>query len=324
MTFVSLADVVKAYDVRGIVPDQLDARVTRALGAAFAEVVVLGHDNDDDNDDNNASDHEDDSTGSNAKATPACVVGHDMRAPRPSLAAAFADGAAAQRRRRHRSSALLHRRALLRLRRAGPARRDVHREPQPRAVQRHQACRAGARPIGQDSGLAEIRDLAQRLLDDGATRRPADAPAPSPSGDILADYAAVPRGRSSTSPASARSRSSSTPATAWAATPCRPSSAPPPGCPLPLDVVPLYFELDGTFPNHEANPLEPENLRDLQEAVVEHGADIGLAFDGDADRCFVIDERGEPVSPVRGHRAGRDPRAGPRHPRSRHPDRSTT
>ena len=66
---------------------------------------------------------------------------------------------------------------------------------------------------------------------------------------------------------------------------------------LPLEIVPLYFELDGTFPNHEANPLEPENLRDLQKAVVEHGADIGLAFDGDADRCFVIDERGEPVSP---------------------------
>src|SRR5690606_19098327 len=56
-------------------------------------------------------------------------------------------------------------------------------------------------------------------------------------------------------------------------------------------------ELDGSFPNHEANPLEPENLRDLQAAVVEHGADIGLAFDGDADRCFVIDERGEPVNP---------------------------
>ena len=66
---------------------------------------------------------------------------------------------------------------------------------------------------------------------------------------------------------------------------------------LPLEIVPLYFELDGSFPNHPANPLEPENLRDLQAAVVEHGADIGLAFDGDADRCFVIDEKGEPVSP---------------------------
>jgi phosphomannomutase len=66
---------------------------------------------------------------------------------------------------------------------------------------------------------------------------------------------------------------------------------------LPIDVVPLFFELDGTFPHHEANPIDPANLRDLQRAVVESRADIGLAFDGDADRCFVIDERGEIVSP---------------------------
>jgi len=66
---------------------------------------------------------------------------------------------------------------------------------------------------------------------------------------------------------------------------------------LPLTIVPLYFELDGTFPNHEANPLDPANLVDLQKAVIEHGADAGLAFDGDADRCFLVDERGEPVPP---------------------------
>jgi len=66
---------------------------------------------------------------------------------------------------------------------------------------------------------------------------------------------------------------------------------------LPLEVVPLYFELDGSFPNHEANPLDPANLVDLQAAVREHGADLGLAFDGDADRCFVIDENGDAVSP---------------------------
>ena len=64
-----------------------------------------------------------------------------------------------------------------------------------------------------------------------------------------------------------------------------------------MDIRPLYFELDGTFPNHEANPLDPKNLVDLQKFTVEQGADIGLAFDGDADRCFVVDERGEPVSP---------------------------
>jgi phosphomannomutase len=67
--------------------------------------------------------------------------------------------------------------------------------------------------------------------------------------------------------------------------------------PLDLDVVPLFFELDGTFPHHEANPIEPENLRDLQRAVLDHEADLGLAFDGDADRCFAVDERGAPVSP---------------------------
>jgi phosphomannomutase len=66
---------------------------------------------------------------------------------------------------------------------------------------------------------------------------------------------------------------------------------------LPIDLVPLYFELDGTFPNHPANPIEPENLADLQEAVVAEGADIGLAFDGDADRMFCVDEQGRPVSP---------------------------
>jgi phosphomannomutase len=66
---------------------------------------------------------------------------------------------------------------------------------------------------------------------------------------------------------------------------------------LPVDLDALYFELDGSFPNHEANPIEPENLVDLQERVRELGADIGLAFDGDADRCFFIDERGEAVSP---------------------------
>jgi phosphomannomutase len=66
---------------------------------------------------------------------------------------------------------------------------------------------------------------------------------------------------------------------------------------LPLDVTALYFDLDGTFPNHEANPIDPANLVDLQAAVREHGADLGLAFDGDADRCFVVDERGELVNP---------------------------
>ena len=77
------------------------------------------------------------------------------------------------------------------------------------------------------------------------------------------------------------------PATAWAAPLCRASSRS-----LPCEIIPLYFELDGTFPNHEANPIEPENIRDLQRTVVEQGCDLGVAFDGDADRMFLIDEHG--------------------------------
>jgi phosphomannomutase len=66
---------------------------------------------------------------------------------------------------------------------------------------------------------------------------------------------------------------------------------------LNCEVIPLFFELDGTFPNHEANPIDAKNLKDLQKAVKKHGADIGLAFDGDADRCFLVDENGEIVNP---------------------------
>ena len=130
-------------------------------------------------------------------------------------------------------------------------------------------CRSGARPVGQDSGLAEVRDLAQQLLDDGADhagRGDRRGSARSASVTCSATTPRFLRGLVDLS-GSGRSRSSSTPATAWAATRCPPCSVPAAGLPaLPLDVVPLYFELDGTFPNHEANPLEPENLRDLQAA----------------------------------------------------------
>ena len=149
-------------------------------------------------------------------------------------------------------------------------------------------CRAGAAPIGADTGLATIREAVEQGV-------PAPAPGTVPGTvekrDMLADYAAYLRGLVDLST-------------------CRPLrvvvdagngmagyTVPEVLAGLPLDVVPLYFELDGTFPNHEANPLDPANLVDLQKAVVAEGADIGLAFDGDADRCFVVDERGEPVSP---------------------------
>jgi phosphomannomutase len=155
--------------------------------------------------------------------------------------------------------------------------------------------RAGAQGISLDTGLAAIRDRAQDYLDRGL-------PAPIAVGrfrdlDVLADYAEYLRTLVDLSrirpmkvvvDAGNGMGGLTVPAVLGTAA----------GLPaLPIVIVPLYFELDGTFPNHEANPLVPENLLDLQRAVVEHRADLGLAFDGDADRCFVVDERGEPVTP---------------------------
>jgi phosphomannomutase len=147
-------------------------------------------------------------------------------------------------------------------------------------------CRAHAAPVGQESGLGQIRDA----LAEGVTP-PGVRPGVIASRDMLADYVAHLH--------SLVDLSAVRPMTVVvdAGNGMAGLTAPAVFAGLPLTLVPLYFELDGTFPNHEANPIDPANLRDLQAAVTEHGADIGLAFDGDADRCFVVDERGEIVSP---------------------------
>jgi len=157
-------------------------------------------------------------------------------------------------------------------------------------------CRAGAQGVSFATGLRGIRDRAQAYLEAGAV--PAvEVPGTESHRDVLPEYAAYLRelvDLSAVRPlrvvvdAGNGMGGLTVPAVLGTAA----------GLPaLPLTIIPLYFELDGTFPNHEANPLEPDNLRDLQAAVLEHGADLGLAFDGDADRCFVIDERGAPVTP---------------------------
>jgi phosphomannomutase len=147
-------------------------------------------------------------------------------------------------------------------------------------------CRAGARPVGIETGLAEIK----QLVADGV---PAfdGPPGTVNSRDLLPGYAEYLKKLVDISGIrpltvvvdAGNGMAGYTVPTVFEG--------------LPINVIPLYFELDGTFPNHEANPIEPANLRDLQQAVKEHRADIGLAFDGDADRCFVVDERGEIVSP---------------------------
>jgi phosphomannomutase len=156
-------------------------------------------------------------------------------------------------------------------------------------------CRAGARPVSEISGLAEVRDLTATYLD-------GEIPVAAVLGtvserEMLLAYAEFLRGLVDLSgirqlrvvvDAGNGMGGYTVPAVLEDGA----------GLPrLPLEILPLYFELDGTFPNHEANPLEPKNLVDLQAAVVAHGADIGIAFDGDADRCFVIAENGDPVSP---------------------------
>jgi phosphomannomutase len=274
-----LSALVKAYDVRGLVGEQLDEAVARALGAAFADEV-------------------------SSDGVPRVVIGHDMRPSSPGLAAAFADGVAS-RGLDVVLAGLLSTDALYYASGALDAPGAMFTASHnPAAYNGIKLCRAGARPIGQDTGLDRIRDRAQELLDSlrgGAEPGPGEV-APSRRGDvaeqeILTGYAAYLRGLVDLSDvrrlrvvvdAGNGMAGLTTPAVLGTAA----------GLPaLTLDVVPLYFELDGTFPNHEANPLEPENLRDLQAAVVREGADLGLAFDGDADRCFVVDERGQPVSP---------------------------
>jgi phosphomannomutase len=269
-----LSDFVKAYDVRGVVPDQLNVDVAWALGAAFAQTVVAP----------------DGATG--------VVIGHDMRPSSPELSRAFAAGVTA-----HGLDATLiglcstdglyYASGALDL--PGAMFTASHNPARYNGIK---LCRSGARPVGQDSGLADVSALAQQLLDSGVSAGPdGTTKGEVVERDLLGDYARFLRGLVDLSggrelrvvvDAGNGMGGHTVPAVLGTGT----------GLPeLPLEIVPLYFELDGTFPNHEANPLEPANLVDLQRTVREHGADLGLAFDGDADRCFVIDERGAAVSP---------------------------
>jgi phosphomannomutase len=266
-----LTAIVKAYDVRGIVPDQLNADVARAIGAAFVQTLRAGGENAD-----------------------TIVLAYDMRDSSPGLATAFGEGARAEGsdviEAGLGSTDLLYF-ATGRLDVPGAMFTASHNPAQYNGIK---MCRAGAKPIGQDTGLAEIRDRAQAILDG---RAQLGAPKGSVTQrDLLAEYAAhlrtlvdLSRIRPLTVVVDAgNGMAGHTVPAVLGDTVLEP---------LPLDIIPLYFDLDGSFPNHEANPLEPKNIVDLQTAVREHKADLGLAFDGDADRCFVVDADANPVSP---------------------------
>jgi phosphomannomutase len=262
-----LSRIVKAYDVRGTVPDQLNEPIAEALGRAYVQTLRRSGD-----------------------AADRIVIAHDMRESGPGLAAAFGAGARAEgadvvEAGLGSTDLLYYASGALDL--PGAMFTASHNPAQYNGIK---MCRRGAKPIGQDSGLAEIRERAQAILDGQVDTAPIGA-GQVEQRDVLADYAAYLRGLVDLSQirpltvvvdAGNGMGGYTVPAVLGG---------------LPLKIIPLYFELDGSFPNHEANPLEPANLVDLQRAVREHGADIGLAFDGDADRCFVVDERGEAVSP---------------------------
>jgi len=258
-----LSTIIKAYDVRGVVPDQWDEQVSRAIGAAFAEFVA-----------------------GDSGAT-AVVTAHDMRESSIPLSRAFAEGVISRgldvvEAGLGSTDMLYFAAGSLDL--PGAMFTASHNPAQYNGIK---MCRAGAAPIGQDSGLATIREWAER---DGYDRDPGRVGTVTQR-DVLAEYAAHLHSLVDLSTVRPLK------VVVDAGNGMGGHTVPVVLSGLPLEVVPLYFELDGSFPNHEANPLDPANLVDLQAAVREHGADIGLAFDGDADRVFVVDERGEPVSP---------------------------
>ena len=257
-----LSQIVKAYDVRGVVPDQWDESLAELFGAAFVEL-----------------------TGASA-----VVVGHDMRPSSPGLSGAFARGAAARGADVTEiglcsTDQLYYASGALDL--PGAMFTASHNPARYNGIK---LCRAGAAPVGQDTGLAEIRALVERWSDTGAPA-PAARPGTVTRRDTLTDYAA--HLRSLVDLTAIRPLK----VVVDAGNGMGGHTVPSVFAGLPLDLVPMYFELDGTFPNHEANPLDPANLVDLQKRVREESADIGLAFDGDADRCFVVDQDGDPVSP---------------------------
>ena len=260
-----LSAIVKAYDIRGVVGEQLDAPTVRDIGAAVARLLL-------------------DEAEPPARPT-AVVVGHDMRDSSPDLTAAFADGVTGQGLDvvsigLASTDMLYFASGTLGL--PGAMFTASHNPARYNGIK---LCRAGATPIGQNTGLAAIR----AAVEAGVPAGPGGGTVTTR--DLLAEYAAFLHGLVDLS-GSRRLR-----VVVDAGNGMGGHTVPAVFEALPFDVVPMYFELDGTFPNHEANPLDPANLVDLQKRMVTEGADIGVAFDGDADRCFVVDERGEPVSP---------------------------
>ncbi len=262
----SLSTVFKAYDIRGIVPDELNALQFRAIGVAVARFT----------------------------GAPTILVARDMRESGVELSEAFALGARSEGADvvdlGLASTDLLYF-AAGSLDAPGAMFTASHN---PARYNGLKLCMSGARPIGRDTGLAEIQATAEQLLDAWATTGPPEAD-PAALGtlehrSVLDAYADHVRSFVDTSVLRPLKVAADT------ANGMGGLVAPKVFEGLPFDVDILFPELDGNFPNHPADPIQPENLVDLQKLVLASGADVGLAFDGDADRVFLVDEHAEPVS----------------------------
>ncbi|MFQ6326063.1 phosphomannomutase/phosphoglucomutase [Nocardia sp. CWNU-33] len=253
-----LSKIIKAYDVRGLVGTDLDDDFVRQVGAAFARLV----------------------------GTTVAIV-HDMRPSSQPFAAAFSEGVVSQGQNVINvglgSTDLVYY-AAGHLDVAGAMITASHNPARYNGIK---LCRPGATPVGMDTGLGEIR----RMIQEGIPAYDGLAGAVTTRPDLVNGYAAYLRELVDLS-GIRRLKIAIDAANGMGG-----HMVPRVFDGLPVDIVPMYFELDGTFPNHEANPLDPANLVDLQAEVRSSGADIGLAFDGDADRCFVVDETGSPVAP---------------------------
>ena len=255
---VNTSDIFKAYDVRGTYPDQIDERLARAVGSAFATFVK----------------------------TPRVVVARDMRPSGPSLVGAFSEGVRAvgvEVLDMGLASTDFLYFAAGHLDIPGAMFTASHNPARYNGIK---LCLAGAKPIGVDTGLSEIEAMTNTFYDAPATGTPAAIQGV----DLTAQWVAHVHSFVDVSALRPLKIVADT------ANGMGGFIVPKIFAGLPFDVEIMYEELDGTFPNHPADPLNPANLVDLQRRVLEVGADIGLAFDGDADRVFLIDEKAQPIS----------------------------
>jgi phosphomannomutase len=253
---VDLALIFKAYDIRGVYPDEFDEDAALRIGSAFAEWVGADE----------------------------ILLGKDCRLSSPSLSAAFTEGVS------RRGVGIVDLGpattdmvyfASGRLSRPGAMFTASHNPPRYNGLK---LCGPGARPIGQDTGLQEILTLTKRGIPSG------------PGGGRVRERAMFEQYLEHLLTFADLGRFAELTVVADAANGMAGLVVPALFERLPAKLVPLYMELDGTFPNHPADPIQPENQEDVKRTVIEHGADLGLAFDGDADRVFFVDEHAEGVS----------------------------